>query len=1725
MNLKKIAKRVCSGVLAGLTALTVVGSSFPTIAFAESSEKTEKLVAGAGKLEMPKGDEIIARACKLLGAPYTHGKGYSNPYGSSNGSGGTRYNSDAVKQYGVDCSGLVAWTLGSFNLKSSGYAWNNPVPIDTEHWLYTDRNCTQPITSNTKLTWTRTENGVTVTETRKPLKTQMNTKDTPYWETASGDDLPAGSIIIAEGFDSKGNRDKDADHAWIYMGEFKSRDKVIEQVMKWTGLSRKEVEKYVGDGSGKGGTHWRIESTSTTTHGGINYTGVMIDNDTSGKKAGAYKIAGMSVTDVELQMQKVTKDNGVITPVAGKSKTASLADKQSKYGIYASKSDAINDKNRVAVLEIGASEGTASVTVEYKEGGYWARELKAPAGFQLNTTPIYLQYDGVTDLIEEEEFGKIVIPKKFADNLSGTVTFEIDGTDGSHYTKTEKITSGKATRFAFDNLPVYTYAKTNGGAKYAKKAIKYTISETLAVDDNGIDYVTVEPWTITLADYPNNDQSSNDEDYRYVKPVTNTKQILGRIYINKKDNLDGTGIEGAEFAVYPDKEIEIDGETYDSETPITVVTDSNGKAVVDLLPFGTYTIKETKAADGYILTKNSKTLTISESDITQGATYIRKDYTLTNSKQGVSVTIQKIDDKTGKPLEGAEFKIYDENEDCVATLTTDANGKASTSNLYTGKAYIIKETKAPYGYVKTDFEQTLNVKTTNYNLQYVPVNFTVGNTEQEVALTVYKIDSENHEKYLAGAEFEITDPDGNVMGNLVTDENGKATNVGNFSLYNDVEYTITETKAPAGYIANNFSQKFKGTYTNQNLKYSEVKLSVENDKQPVHLNVVKVDANNKKHYLSGAEFDVIDENGAIAGHLVTDKNGEAANYGNEDATKNFELLTNMTYTLKETKAPKGYYATGYSETFRGEFDPELQYVEVKKSVENTPTDYYFTKEGITGDKELEGAHLTVYDANDNVVDTWVSGTVAHRITGVLEEGATYRLHEEIAPDGYVLANDIYFTIENVDGKFQPQRVTMKDDWTKVEISKKKITDGEELEGAHLEIIDENGKVVEEWISKKTPHIINAKLIAGKTYTLRETIAPAGWTKANDISFKVSEDGSVDVVKMVDDIAVGSLKVQKKTETMKDISGIEFELVGTSDIGLEVDLKSTSDDNGVALFTNVPIGTYTLTENGETVSDAYVVADDKDVKVEEGKETETEFFNKLKTGTIKIQKETEGMTDIAGIGFTVSGKSDAGNDVNIYAVTDENGVAEFADVPIGTYTVTEDEKTVPAAYLIADKKEVTVKYAETTNEVFHNDKKKGSIEVQKRTEGMINLEGITFILSGKSDTNEDVYLTATTNADGVAMFDDVLVGTYTITEDGKTVPTAYMVADEQSVTVTYAETAKVDFFNDLKTGELQVQKKTEGMINLEGIAFILSGTSDAGAAVNITAVTDKDGKALFESIPVGTYTLTEDGKTVPAGYLVADEKEVTITYAETTNVEVENEERTGTIEIHKTTEGMLNLEGISFILSGTSDAGRDVKITAITDKDGKAVFEAVPEGTYMITEDGKTVPTAYMVAEGKEVTVTYAETTNVEIKNEEKSGSIKIQKKTEDMTNIKGIKFILKGTSDSGRAIEMSAVTDDKGVATFKNVPIGTYTIYEDGSTVPTGYLVADSQSVTVTYAETTNVTFVNKPDKPNTPPSTPPTTPPTDNPSTGVAGGVAGLMLAGAAATIAVKRRKDEDDK
>lgn len=267
---------------------------------------------------------------------------------------------------------------------------------------------------------------------------------------------------------------------------------------------------------------------------------------------------------------------------------------------------------------------------------------------------------------------------------------------------------------------------------------------------------------------------------------------------------------------------------------------------------------------------------------------------------------------------------------------------------------------------------------------------------------------------------------------------------------------------------------------------------------------------------------------------------------------------------------------------------------------------------------MEGARLQIQDEEGTVVEEWTSTKESH-IIYALKPGK-YILHEEQAPteNGYVKAEDVEFTVEETG---EIQKVSMKDDHTKIDITKTDITGEQEIEGAKLQVLDEEGNIIEEWTSTKEPYRIEY-LQPGKTYILHEEAAPEGFLIAEDVEFTVEETGEVQKVSMKDEVPMGQLIIKKTdAEDQTPLANVEFELKNKETE--EVVGKLTTDKDGVATSELLPIATY---EDGKAVGPiTYVLSETKPL---EGYEEHTETYEitfsyvDAKTKVIEVVKEIQ-----------------------------------------------------------------------------------------------------------------------------------------------------------------------------------------------------------------------------------------------------------------------------------------------------------------------------------------------------------------------------------------------------------------------------------------------------------------------------------------------------------------------
>lgn len=494
----KILRKLSAGLMAGLCAFSMLGSSVSGAITANAASTSTENSA------FPSSDTVIAKAATLLGSPYTFGnKGYWYAYNQGQY---TPLSVRTINNLGIDCSGLVYYTLTQLGYKTSGFSWNNPVPVDTDHWLSVNDNCT--ISYGGKTSKVDVE------------KKNIKTTDRPYWECSDGSTITPGSVVVAQ-------NPYGEDHAWIYMGEFESKNDVVSY-LKSIGVSESLINsKTVGDGKGAGGKHWRIEANGSE--------GVVINNRTDGKTATAMNMSAFRITktDVTFEIDKYNTNGDLV----GKS---SVDNSTAVYGIYSDKSC----KNKVAEIKIG-SNGKGSVKLPNKT--YYAKEIKAPTGYALDKT-VYKIKAGVNKVKEDFQTGKIKINKSAEDGIiSGRkfkITYSYNGKSLSETAKTNA--KGIAT---FDDLKVYDMS--------TGKAITYTVSE-INVDTR---YEAPKAKNVKLTD--------GDVDLT-INVKFNNELKTGSIKINKQSEDNHNG--GREFTVTGN------GKTY------SIKTGSDGVAILSDIP-------------------------------------------------------------------------------------------------------------------------------------------------------------------------------------------------------------------------------------------------------------------------------------------------------------------------------------------------------------------------------------------------------------------------------------------------------------------------------------------------------------------------------------------------------------------------------------------------------------------------------------------------------------------------------------------------------------------------------------------------------------------------------------------------------------------------------------------------------------------------------------------------------------------------------------------------------------------------------------------------------------------------------------------------------------------------------------------------------------------------------------------------------------------------------------
>ena len=923
-----------------------------------------------------------------------------------------------------------------------------------------------------------------------------------------------------------------------------------------------------------------------------------------------------------------------------------------------------------------------------KCGNYRIEEVRAPDGYTQNTQYVEIKVDKNTAYQMDSVSGDAIITVTYENHpVKGKLVIHKSGETLKSFKKdfVYEETSLEGAEFeiyAAEDIFTPDHQVDEQGNRHVIYA-KDTLVKTVTTNKNGEAVIKDLPLgkyrvkeTKAPAGFVLNPDS---QEVSFIYKDQNTPEIEEKLEfsnerqkvelsVEKRDAETGKALKGATFGLYNKEAISSgDKVIVKADTLLQEITSNEkGKAAFTLnLPLGRYYVKELQAPAGYVSSDE-----ILEFDATyQGQDVKTIKLKSVKKNQPTTVEVTKADITTGTELDGASMSVLDKDGNVIDSWTSVKDSPHVIKRLQVGKTYILREELAPYGYLRaTDVEFTISDTAEVQKVKMedeVPVARLLVNKKGEFLDSVSLLDNakgmiEHLFNYVTGNLTDVTfnvyaaeairAADGvsadyyaadELVGSITTDGNGIA-QMDNLPLG---RYYIVEKETAHGYVLDNEPRYVDLTYRDQDTPLVTYSADWQNARQRVQVEVLKKEKDSDK-VLSGAIFglyaadDIVSSKGKVL--LAKDTLIELKTT-DEDGKIQFvaDLPVDSRYYIKELAAPDGYVTDQEPQEFTFEYQGSgTSVAEYAFTFEDEQTTVELSKADLTDKKELPGASLKVTDENGNTVDEWVSKEEAHIIKGLIV-GKKYKMTETKPADGYVTAESIEFTVENTK---EVQKHQMLDDVTKVEISKKDITDSSEVPGAKLIILDKDGKKVESWTSTDKPHMVE-KLPVGE-YTLREEQAPDGYLIAEDVKFTVKDTGKVQKVKMKDAHPYGKLVIKKTDSTSKAaLSGAEFEL-REKESGKVVE-KLVTDKTGTATSGKIPIATYKNGKVEKTVE--YILVETKAPNGYElsSKKEEIRFeYKDGKTKVIEIVKEIKNTKSPSG--STPTGNSPkTGDSTNIW----------------------------------------------------------------------------------------------------------------------------------------------------------------------------------------------------------------------------------------------------------------------------------------------------------------------------------------------------------------------------------------------------------------------------------------------------------------------------------------------
>ena len=923
-----------------------------------------------------------------------------------------------------------------------------------------------------------------------------------------------------------------------------------------------------------------------------------------------------------------------------------------------------------------------------KCGNYRIEEVRAPDGYTQNTQYVEIKVDKNTAYQMDSVSGDAIITVTYENHpVKGKLVIHKSGETLKSFKKDfvyeeASLEGAEFEIYAAEDIFTPDHQVDEQGNRHVIYA-KDTLVKTVTTNKNGEAVIKDLPLgkyrvkeTKAPAGFVLNPDS---QEVAFIYKDQNTPEIEEKLEfsnerqkvelsVEKRDAETGKALKGATFGLYNKEAISSgDKVIVKADTLLQEITSNEkGKAAFTLdLPLGRYYVKELQAPAGYVSSDE-----ILEFDATyQGQDVKTIKLKSVKKNQPTTVEVTKADITTGTELDGASMSVLDKDGNVIDSWTSVKDSPHVIKRLQVGKTYILREELAPYGYLRaTDVEFTISDTAEVQKVKMedeVPVARLLVNKKGEFLDSVSLLDNakgmiEHLFNYVTGNLTDVTfnvyaaeairAADGvsadyyaadELVGSITTDGNGIA-QMDNLPLG---RYYIVEKETAHGYVLDNEPRYMDLTYRDQDTPLVTYSADWQNARQRVQVEVLKKEKDSDK-VLSGAIFglyaadDIVSSKGKVL--LAKDTLIELKTT-DEDGKIQFvaDLPVDSRYYIKELAAPDGYVTDQEPQEFTFEYQGSgTSVAEYAFTFEDEQTTVELSKADLTDKKELPGASLKVTDEGGNTVDEWVSKEEAHIIKGLIV-GKKYKMTETKPADGYVTAESIEFTVENTK---EVQKHQMLDDVTKVEISKKDITDSSEVPGAKLIILDKDGKKVESWTSTDKPHMVE-KLPVGE-YTLREEQAPDGYLIAEDVKFTVKDTGKVQKVKMKDAHPYGKLVIKKTDSTSKAaLSGAEFEL-REKESGKVVE-KLVTDKTGTATSGKLPIATYKNGKVEKTVE--YILVETKAPNGYElsSKKEEIRFeYKDGKTKVIEIVKEIKNTKSPSG--STPTGNSPkTGDSTNIW----------------------------------------------------------------------------------------------------------------------------------------------------------------------------------------------------------------------------------------------------------------------------------------------------------------------------------------------------------------------------------------------------------------------------------------------------------------------------------------------